>query len=78
MVANNGIDCINMYQNEYQIRRSSFRKPLTEQNAKVVNQDNNQSYDISNFDNFTETEFDNTLDITIYSLSLILPIVTYM
>lgn len=58
MVANNGVDCINMYQNEHQIRRSAFRKLLTEQNAKVVDQDDNQSH---NIDNFAENEIDNTL-----------------
>lgn len=61
LVANNGVDCINMYQKEYQTRTSAFRKPLTEQNAKVVDQEDNQSHDISNFDNFGEIEFDNKL-----------------
>jgi CheY-like chemotaxis protein len=61
LVANNGVDCINMYQNEYQIRRSGFRKSLPEQNAKVVDQDDNQSHDVSDIDNFAENEIDNTL-----------------
>ena len=64
LVSNNGVDCINMYQNEYQIRKSGFRKPLTEQNAKVVDKDDNQSQDINNFDNFGEIEFDNKLAST--------------
>jgi CheY-like chemotaxis protein len=61
LVANNGVDCINMYQNEHQIRRSGFRKSLPEQNAKVVDQDDNQSHDVSDIDNFAENEIDNTL-----------------